>query len=125
MGAFGRLHQTSLARQGLRSSFICPTENDVTAGDAVWAKFVRWILAKVLSLSEVPVYIQAKLPESKNVSSLFVKRFTDQDIRRVAVSKLKELGENKVHRFRAAKSDSIFAAYNRALLYKAGEPVVE
>ena len=100
------------------------TENEITAGDAVWAKFVRWIPAKVLSLSDVPVFIQAKLPQSKNISSLFVKRFTDQDIRRVPVSKLEELGENKIDRFRAAKSISISSAYNRALAYKAGEPVV-
>ena len=96
----------------------------VSSGDFVWAKFKRWIPSVVLSLSEVPLNVQAKLRGNPEKPSLFVKRLTDNDIRRVFISKMEQLAENSIDHFRSVKSDEIFLAYNLAISKKRGEPVV-
>ena len=99
-------------------------DSGVATGDYVWAKFKRWIPSVVLPLTEVPLNIQAKLKGNPEKPSLFVKRLTDNDVRRVFISKMEELAENSIDHFRSLKSDEICIAYNMAISKKKGEPVV-
>ena len=74
----------------------------------------------VLAPSEVPANLRPLLSKAKS-RSLFVRRFDEEDIKLVLVSRIQLLGTSKQDRERAEKTDEIQRAYNHAVAILRGD----
>ena len=95
-------------------------ENEFVPGALVWARLLRHHPGVVLALSEVPANLRPLLSKAKS-PSLFVRRFDEEDIKLVLVSRIQLLGTCKQDRERAEKTDVIQKAYNHAVAILRGD----
>ena len=74
----------------------------------------------VLAPAEVPAKLSPLIAKAKT-PSLFVRRLEEDDIKLVAVKRIKLLGMNKVDRERAEKTEGIQRGYNMAVAMLRGD----
>ena len=86
----------------------------------MWARLLRHHPAVVLAPAEVPAKLSPLIAKAKT-PSLFVKRLEENDIKLVAVKRIKLLGMNKVDRERAEKTEGIQRGYNMAVAMLRGD----
>ena len=77
-------------------------------------------LHRLRAPSEVPANLRPLLSKAKS-RSLFVRRFDEEDIKLVLVSRIQLLGTSKQDRERAEKTDEIQRAYNHAVAILRGD----
>ena len=95
-------------------------EDELVPGALVWARLLRHHPGVVLAPSEVPANLRPLLSKAKS-RSLFVRRFDEEDIKLVLVSRIQLLGTSKQDRERAEKTDEIQRAYNHAVAILRGD----
>ena len=90
-------------------------------GTVVWARLRSWYPGKICSNEEIPNKFKQLIPDHPS-DHMYVQRFEPfSDVRMIKISNLQELGENKVDKQRATKSEGINTAYHHALASLAGD----
>ena len=95
-------------------------EEELAPGSLVWVRLLRHHPAVVLAPAEVPAKLSPLIAKVKT-PSLFVRRLEEDDIKLVAVKRIKLLGMNKVDRERAEKTEGIQRGYNMAVAMLRGD----
>ena len=90
-------------------------------GTVVWARLRSWYPATICSPEDIPEKFKKLIPDHP-MADVFVKRFEPfNDVRVVKVKNIEQLGENRVDKARACKSEAINAAYSLALATMRGD----
>ena len=93
----------------------------IGAGTVVWARIRSWYPAEVCCLEDIPLTFKKLIPDHPS-DEVFIKRFPPfGDVRLVKLTYIQGLGENKLDKVRAMKSETILEAYNNALAKQFGD----